>query len=290
MFLNESLQRIQEICQLKKGQRPQSEIEWLASTTKSIKVFNDIILSQGFTGYYSVCQYLNYEYFSSNDCLFKYGDIASKFYVILEGKISIQVPIPNTNDYQEVATFESGSSFGELALESSKPRNASIFCIKACHFLSLEKKHYFKFIRRVITEKKEDIKEFIQNLPLFKSVSKNALFKLAFAIKEASFVKGQTVFKEGETAKNIFIIREGEIKLKKIIHTPVFVHQMYWSYTQSQQESFFEGWTPMNQLSTWSKDTQKKLKSLMIEKTWGTLWILFLNKGLMKKLLSRSLF
>ena len=54
-------------------------------------------------------------------------------------------------------------------------------------------------------------------MPLFKSVSKNALFKLAFAIKEASFVKGQTVFKEGETAKNIFIIREGEIKLKKII-------------------------------------------------------------------------
>ena len=103
----------------------------------------------------------------------RYNEYGDKFFVILEGLVSIHVPNPEKKHiidarkdnpapgagssggevdeatslnemFIEVASLDGGKSFGELALISSKPRAATIRCKKDTHFAVLDKNAYQK--------------------------------------------------------------------------------------------------------------------------------------------------
>ena len=79
--------------------------------------------------------------FFSTTTLDSYGD---KFYIIIRGKVEVQIDEFHrnkliTNTVQELGA---GSSFGELALITQLPRNATIVCRDECHFAVLTKEHY----------------------------------------------------------------------------------------------------------------------------------------------------
>ena len=213
------LDTIKDICKEQCGSRSESDIKLLKSLTKNIKLFQDMVLKQGENSHAACCQYLLYEEIPSQEYVFKQGDVGNKFYILLSGIVSIEILKleDGKRTIQEIMTYTAGGSFGELALESSKPRSASAYCKTSCSFLILLKKDYSRLMQKLVFDKKNEMVNFLQDLPAFKNLNKIALSKLTYNIKEKTFTKGQILFKEEDPATEIFIIHDGECKLCKYL-------------------------------------------------------------------------
>jgi CRP-like cAMP-binding protein len=223
MVSNETLAKVQIICKGSScGYRQSSDLLFLISATREIKLFKDLSLKQGEPAHASCCQYLVYEFIPAGQYVFKYGEIGSKFYILISGTVGIEIPVSDSGQitFTEIMVFHSGSSFGELALETSRPRSASAICKSDSHFLVLLKKDYCHLMQKLVTEKKNEMIYFLQSLPAFQKLNKLAISKLTYNIREMNYFKGQTVFNEGDPAKEIFIIHDGECKLSKGILKP----------------------------------------------------------------------
>ena len=222
MITPESISKIQSICKISPGYRQSLDLAYLVSATKQIKLFKDLNILQGENAHILCCQYLLYDFIPANQYVFRYGDPGTKFFILLSGAVSIEIPINDSGQisFTHIMTFTSGGSFGELALETSKPRSASALCKSDSHFLVLLKKDYSALIQRLVTEKRNEMVYFLQSLPPFQRLNKLSISKLTYNIKEISLRKGHYLFNEGDLAKEIFIIREGECKLCKNIQKP----------------------------------------------------------------------
>ena len=91
---------------------------------------------------------MNIEFYPKGNTVFQYGSVGTKFYIILQGSVSVLTPkfgkLNSLNDFHEVKILKDGDSFGELALISKKTRSASILCKEDCYFAVLEKKHFYE--------------------------------------------------------------------------------------------------------------------------------------------------
>lgn len=118
----------------------------------------------------------------------------------------------------EIARLEAGGSFGELALIDGKPRMATIKCLKRCHFLVLSKKEFLKSLEDIKQKKKAALVNWIKNIPLFTKLTRTYLGKLSDNTKEIKITKDFLLFKEGDTADRVYIVRDGEyVVTKKIL-------------------------------------------------------------------------
>lgn len=211
---------VKEICSKKSIERTTQDILFLTELTKSVKVFKDLINSKGTSAHSLCCRFLKYQHGDEGEYLFRYGDIGTRFYVIVQGKVAVEVPmrsIKGNTHFVEILLLSSGSAFGELALESSKPRAASIKCKVSSHFIYLEKCDYDKLISKIVYEERIQLIDFLHSLPIFRKFTKGALSKLTYIFKEKVYFKGQAIYSEGELAEEAYIIREGELEVLKVI-------------------------------------------------------------------------
>ena len=78
------------------------------------------------------------ETFRPGDLILREGDPGDRFYLIREGRVSVRRGEPE----QEVVQLTSGDFFGELALMTGQPRNASIRAVDECLLYSLSKDRF----------------------------------------------------------------------------------------------------------------------------------------------------
>ena len=112
------------------------------------------------------CHRLDYQFCSAGEVLFEKGksytysfstalcsagSIGNTFYIILKGSMGVIIEIPKPADEPdkppilvptEVKVMEKGTSFGELALISRKPRAATIVAKEDTHLACLDKQHF----------------------------------------------------------------------------------------------------------------------------------------------------
>ena len=72
------------------------------------------------------------------DAIIRRGEIGEEMFFINRGKIEVLGP----DEHEVVATLSDGDFFGELALLSSRPRNATIRAVDYCELYSLGKKTF----------------------------------------------------------------------------------------------------------------------------------------------------
>jgi len=87
------------------------------------------------------------EKYKKGDFVFKQGDIGDFFYVIRTGKVDVIRKFKD-NIEQSVAVLYDDNFFGEMALLSDNPRNASIKCLEDCEFLVFNKNDFFELLQR----------------------------------------------------------------------------------------------------------------------------------------------
>ncbi len=106
----------------------------------------------------AIAEKVEMQYFAPDHLIFEQGDYGEEMYVIKRGKVQV------LRDYTVLAELSDNAFFGEMALVSDEPRNASIKTITEVEVLVL---------------KKEDFRELLENKPSIASVVSYEVVKRA---------------------------------------------------------------------------------------------------------------
>jgi CRP-like cAMP-binding protein len=91
--------------------------------------------------------YMEEQTWQAGDVIVRQGDPGDTFYVIVDGKVSVaRSDGSSTNGGQELAQLSNGDFFGEMALLSDEPRNATVTAVSTCRTLNLTRDAFERLI------------------------------------------------------------------------------------------------------------------------------------------------
>ncbi|EAR98370.2 cyclic nucleotide-binding domain protein (macronuclear) [Tetrahymena thermophila SB210] len=111
--------------------------------------------------------------------------------------------------------MESGTAFGELALVYNKERAATIICLQDTHLAYIEKEHFIQIFSQKEERRIQQQAEYIGKLPLFSNFSFQFLRDLYYNTISYKCKKGETIFQEGSSPDNVYIVKKGEFGIFK---------------------------------------------------------------------------
>ena len=151
--------------------------------------------------------------------MFREGDYADNFYIILSGSCSVlstSQHFPKA-EARLLCILRQGECFGELALLSKHPRTASILCREDCYLACLSREDYARIFSKIQEKLISTKVELLLKQPIFRKLSKNALMKLTYFFTIRRYKRKQPVFEAGNDATCLYLVKEGEFQLTKDI-------------------------------------------------------------------------
>lgn len=141
--------------------------------------------------------------------VFKQGEIGSCFFLILNGKVKVEI------DDKFVRELDKGQTFGEMALLLRAARSASIACEGPnCEFLIMKPSLYRKTLQKMKLEEESRNAEAIKTVPMFSCLTNKQKHTLANTIKVVVFHPNEVIFRAGDDALTMYIIAEGNVKIE----------------------------------------------------------------------------
>jgi len=111
---------------------------------------------------------------------------------------------------KEVATLKFGQSFGELALISNKPRAATVKTLTSWYLAMLGKSDYQQIYGIIEKNKLNKKIDFFKSLPLFSSLTRDAVGKITYFFTVKNLIRNEYLFKQGDTCSHCYIVINGE--------------------------------------------------------------------------------
>lgn len=128
-----------------------------------------------------------------DETLFNQGDEGNKAYMIVAGKLSVEV------DKNEVGFMSDGEVFGELALLLDQKRSATVKSVKATELIEINKEG----LELILNSASDEVKEMI--LKLCEELSKRSEFqKIPFTLEELNSKIGEENELITKLARQIF--------------------------------------------------------------------------------------
>ncbi|GMF30502.1 unnamed protein product [Phytophthora lilii] len=161
--------------------------------------------------------------FTDNEMIIKQGDVGDTFYIVEEGNVSCQMEGPRgfknsegLHDRTELAILDPGDYFGEMALLSDMPRNASIFAKGSVKCLSLGRQDFDSMLGPLtdVLDRNSRIR-ILRTIPAFANKSQEALDYAVSQLEIKAFQDSQCIFRQGDTAVAFYIVKSGCVKLIK---------------------------------------------------------------------------
>jgi len=164
-----------------------------------------------------------FEVFSNDSVICREGDIGDKFFVIVDGKVSITCANEETKQEQELETLQAGQWFGEMSLLLNTPRSASaISKSEQTVVLSLTAQAFKKFlsIAPELTESFENMLKArtantLKKFSFFGQVKENKpwskLELLASLMTYEVYNEGEVVFRQKEKGDKFYILARGSV-------------------------------------------------------------------------------
>ena len=146
--------------------------------------------------------------------LYSQGNSGNYWYIVKSGQLNRYI------EGKVIKTINEGDTFGEHALMNNSPRSNTVVAATDCKLWVLKRQVFRKILEFIFTSNYEQNMKFLNgvNIPLdstIKSIMANNLI-------QEIYYQGQYIFKEGELASCMYIIKEGEvecIKGDKVIRT-----------------------------------------------------------------------
>jgi CRP-like cAMP-binding protein len=113
----------------------------------------------------------------------------------------------------EVNQLGAGASFGELGLLIGEKRSATITCKEPTTLAVLEKSDFDYILKDYQAKLLNDKINFLRSVPAFATWTISAMSKCSYYFYERTYYKGDVVYREGEAAGEVYVIREGEFKV-----------------------------------------------------------------------------
>ena len=198
-------------------ERSQLQTDLLKEYMKNIKIFTELDEeARGKCVQFMVYQRCQGGEVSGMQFVFHQGDEGSRFYVILTGSVAV-LRVTRRRDgkteYTLLTIMRAGDSFGELALINNQPRAASILCREPSQFAVLERDAYKRILCKIDDAKLEAKVKLLQKHPAFSCCTKSALQKVSYFFNEHTYRRKQVVFKAGQDATFVYLIKSGEFEL-----------------------------------------------------------------------------
>lgn len=228
--------------------RTKEEIDFLANVFSYIGFFQSFQKEFDNETYDELLKKLRYEYGKKDKKIFNYGDMGRKFYIILNGEVSVLVPpnektesqekedsnederIKKKKEFVKVNVLKTGDSFGEIALLNLVPRTATCICSQDTHFVVLTAEMYLKIVgivfiiiiifkytyNYIANYHKNKFRELIDMLDrsqYFKTWPNELKNVMALHFKLQALRRGTVLYKENDVINKLYLIKSGEIEV-----------------------------------------------------------------------------
>ena len=178
-----------------------------------------------------IIPFLRYEFVEKDDILFKEGEMATKFYWLIKGKISFRKKYILINEFNETVTkeiernfAENGSHFCEMDIIHERKQKTTAYCTENCHLIYLDKDTFRHYLEDKYVKVENDVKAFLKNF--FSSYMTLPAIKIERFIQtsvELNFYRREEIiYVEGEDNYYLYMIYNGEADLLKKISNGEF--------------------------------------------------------------------
>jgi serine/threonine protein phosphatase PrpC/CRP-like cAMP-binding protein len=150
----------------------------------------------------------------------KQGTVGDRFYIIDEGRFEVRIVPDGEEDTdgsggQTVHVYEGSVAkhahpcFGELALMYSAPRSASIIAQTDGHLWALHRSA-FRQVLAQSQDNRQELKKSIAKLPAFQKLDSLGIEKIAAAMDETIFGRGENIIEQGKNCTGFFVVATGQ--------------------------------------------------------------------------------
>jgi CRP-like cAMP-binding protein len=155
---------------------------------------------------------------AAGDVIFKQGDPGDRLFVILRGEVNVLRDVGEPEP-RRLATLRAGSFFGEMALLTAEPRNATVIAAEECELLAVARPH----VQRLIDTDREVLRTLlrffrarlvgtlVQTAPLFRGLSLLERRTLVARFRLREIQPGAVVIREGQPSDGLCIVLAGHL-------------------------------------------------------------------------------
>lgn len=93
-----------------------------------------------------IIKHVTLEYFPKNYIIFHENDPGDSFFIVKRGMVRIFHEAPKPDDEKEVAMLGDNDFFGEMALISERPRNATAQAVEESEVFKLKKNDFIQLV------------------------------------------------------------------------------------------------------------------------------------------------
>ncbi|CAD8160515.1 unnamed protein product [Paramecium pentaurelia] len=198
--------------------RSKAEINLLLQLTSQLPFFKQYMKQEnGLQIQRKCCKNMYCEKFKANEIVFYVDSVGTKFYIILEGSVTVLVRKPNQSEMEAVRILNKGESFGELALLHKQPRLATIQCNTDCTFAVLDKQQFKHILQEEQQKQLDENIDYFSQIRIFSHLHRTQLKHIYLNSFLYEFEKNQIVIKEGQKADYFILIKSGSFLVKKIM-------------------------------------------------------------------------
>ena len=140
------------------------------------------------------------------------GEPGDRFYLVAQGVFEV------LGDGQPVRRVGRGDYFGERALLTNAPRNATVVAVEPSRVFSLDQTVFHATLAhdlalRARLESALDYRADVAAIPLFRDLSSAELDLLLTRLTPISAAPGQVIFQQGEPGDRFYVIRSGQVEV-----------------------------------------------------------------------------
>jgi CRP-like cAMP-binding protein len=153
--------------------------------------------------------------------LFHQGDPAGALYIVAQGAV---VPIAESEDEEprtRLAVLEPGEFFGEIALFTNQPRNATVEALVDSQLLSIDRSVMWKLVRKhpkVLSQLLQFLRErlihrLVRTSPVFQIFATTKRSAIARRFRFLEVADGKAVINQHHPAEGVFILLSGQMEV-----------------------------------------------------------------------------
>jgi cAMP-dependent protein kinase regulator len=138
-------------------------------------------------------------------------------YVVESGTLNCTKVFKGQTQPTFLKEYHPGEGFGELALLYNAPRAATITAKTEAIAWKLDRDTFNHIVKDAAAKKREKYENFLSSVKILTSLDPYERSKIADALKEEKYKKGDYVITEGDVGDKFYLIIEGEaIATKKL--------------------------------------------------------------------------
>ena len=169
----------------------------------------------------NIANHLKLERYPAGEAIIREGEIGDKFFILERGKATVWRLDENQVE-QKIDEKGPGQYFGEVALVSSAPRNATVRAETPVSTLTLDYSDFNLCVRQYInlaSQVDEHVKYswLLRGMPIFDELTAEKLDQLATSLQPEPLEAGVVLFTEGDQADKFYIVESGEVVISRMV-------------------------------------------------------------------------